>query len=125
MWRENIETAIRQDIPKEDMINSQHISLAIDTIRCSARSMLHAVMAKRSLWLKPWAADTASKQNWCKIPFDGKALFGEKLDKAISWGTGGKSGLLPQDRRNRSPRGPPSRFQQKITESRDRVRTPG
>lgn len=72
---------------------------AIDTIHRSARSMLHLVLAKRALWLKPWVADLASKQNWFKILFDGKALFGEKLDKAISRVTGGKSGLLLQDRR--------------------------
>lgn len=57
---------------------------AIDSVRCSTRSMLHTVMAKQALWLKSRSADVSSKQNWCKIPFDGKDLFGEKLDKAIS-----------------------------------------
>lgn len=55
-WTENIEMAIRQDIPKEDMIKAlDELKLtadfigeaAIHTIRCSARSMLHAVMAKK------------------------------------------------------------------------------
>lgn len=58
--------------------------------------MLHLVMAKRALWLKPWAADLASMQNWFKNLFNDKALFKEKLDKAISRVTG-KSGLLLQD----------------------------
>lgn len=73
----------------------------VDTIRCWANSMLHSVMAKRALWLKPWTAGLASKKNWCKITFDGKALFEEKLNKGISQVTGGKSGLLPQDRKAR------------------------
>lgn len=71
-WTDNIETALHQDVPKEDIIKAlEEIRLsadfvgvaAIDTIRCSARSMLHSVMAKRALWLKPWTADLASKQN--------------------------------------------------------------
>lgn len=61
--------------------------------------MLHTVMGKRALWLKPWAADAASKKNWCKMNFDVNALFGDRLEKAISLVTGGKLGLLPQDRR--------------------------
>ena len=84
-------------MPKQDIIKALDelkrsddfvAEAAIDTIRCSARAMLHSVMAKRALWLKPWAADIASEQNWCRIPFDGKALFGERLDKTISRVTG-------------------------------------
>lgn len=120
VWTENIEVAIREDVPKEDIIKAlDELKLsadfigeaAIDSMRYSARAMLHAVMAKRALWLKPWAADAASKQNWCKIPYDGKTLFGEKLEKAISRVTGGKSGLLPQDRRVRRSRVVSSKFQ--------------
>ncbi|XP_068115888.1 uncharacterized protein [Hyperolius riggenbachi] len=72
---------------------------SVDIVRSASRSMLYAVMAKRNLWLKPWSADPTSKQAWSKIPFDGKNLFGPKMDAAISRVTGGKSGLLPQDRR--------------------------
>ncbi|XP_040186348.1 uncharacterized protein LOC120936046 [Rana temporaria] len=125
-WTDNIETALRQNVPTEDVIKAlEELRLsadfvgvaAIDTIRCSARSMLHSVMAKRALWLKPWSADLSSKQSWCKIPFDGKALFGDKMDNAISRLSGGKSGMLPQDRRTRRFRGGPSRFRR--SDSRD------
>lgn len=84
VWTDNIESAIQQDIPEEDIIKALDElkfsadfigEAAIDSIPCSARAMLHTVMAKWALWLKPWAADIASKQNWCKIPFDGEALF--------------------------------------------------
>lgn len=97
-----------QDVPKDDIIKAlEELKLeadfvgeaAIDTVRCSPNSMLHLVMAKRALWLKPWTADLTSKQSWWKIPFDGKSLFGEMLDKAIFRVTGRKSGLLPQDRK--------------------------
>lgn len=72
---------------------------SIDIIRLVARVMLSAVTAKRALWLRPWLADPASKQVWCRIPYDGSSLFGNKLDSAITRATGGKSGFLPQDRR--------------------------
>lgn len=72
---------------------------SIDIIRLLARVMLSSVTAKRALWLRPWVADPASKQAWCRIPFEGSSLFGNKLDSAISRATGGKSGFLPQDRR--------------------------
>lgn len=57
-WTKNIETAIHQDVPKEDIIKALEEfklsadfvgEVAIDTIKCSAKSMLHAVMAKRAL----------------------------------------------------------------------------
>ena len=72
---------------------------SIDVLRLLSRSMLSSVTAKRALWLRPWIADPASKQAWCKIPFEGTSLFGNKLDSAIAKATGGKSGFLPQDRR--------------------------
>lgn len=70
---------------------------AIDSIRCLARAMQSSVMARRVLWLKPWTAHISSKVNWCRIPFDGTVLFGNKMESAISKVTGGKSGMLPQD----------------------------
>lgn len=74
----------------------------VDNIRSSARVMLASVMARRALWLKPRVADTASKANWCKIPC-GSNLFGSKW--AISKVTGGKSGLIPFDRRLKPQKG--------------------
>lgn len=51
---------------------------AIDSLKCSARTMLYSTTTKRAVWLKPWAADHSSKQTWCGILFNGKALFGGK-----------------------------------------------
>lgn len=51
--------------------------------------------------MAPWSADPSSKQTWCCIPYDGKALSGEKLDTVINRVAGGKSGLIPQDRHRR------------------------
>ena len=70
-WTNNIETALRQDVPKEDIIKAlEELRLsadfvrvaAIDTIRCSARSMLHSVMVKRVFWLEDWLADLFSNK---------------------------------------------------------------
>lgn len=82
---------------------------AIDSLCCSARVMLFSVMSRRALWLKPWMAVASLKSNWCCIPFDGMALFGNKLESAISKVTGGKSGMLPQDVRSRQCRYPDRR----------------
>lgn len=49
---------------------------SIDAIRSVSRAKLYSVTAHRALWLKPWSANTMSKQTWCKIPFDGKLFFG-------------------------------------------------
>lgn len=70
---------------------------ATDAMRCSARVMQSSVMVRRPLWLKPRTADISSKINWCHILLDGTALFGNKMESAISKVTGGKSVMLPQD----------------------------
>lgn len=81
----------------------------MDKIRSSLRAMLDSVITRRALWLKPWAADAASKTNWCKITYDGTNLFGTKLDTAISKVTDGKSGVIPSDRRPKQQKPPPFR----------------
>lgn len=111
-WTANLERALRSDMDRDRIIAGlQELRLAgdyiaeaaIDVVRSSSRAMLHTVTAKRALWLRPWLADPTSKSNWCKIPFDGSNLFGGKLDSAISKVSGGKSGLLPQDRKPKRP----------------------
>lgn len=97
MPKENIVKALEELKFSADFIGEA----AID-ISCSTRAMLLAVMAKCRLWLKPWAGDTASKRIWCRIPFEEKTLFGEKLEKAIFRVTGGKTGLLQNRRLRRS-----------------------
>lgn len=93
---------------------------SIDIIRLTARIMLSSVTAKRALWLRPWLADPASKQVWCRIPFEGSSLFGNKLDEAITRATGGKSGFLPQDRRPQGQRRsfPKRQYQERAREAR-------
>ncbi|XP_068136407.1 lamina-associated polypeptide 2-like [Hyperolius riggenbachi] len=121
-WTINIEEAVRADADKEAIIKAlDDFNLtadyvgeaAVDIIRCTARTMASSVVAKRALWLKSWSADQSSRQEWCKIPYDGDNLFGKELDSAIQRVTGGKSGLLPQDRKpSRRPNFQTNRFQQ-------------
>lgn len=115
-WSSNTTKLVTEGTDQEQIIKAlQELSLAgdfvaeasMDIIRSASRSMLAAVMARRALWLKPWSADPASKSNWCRIPYDGVSLFGAKLDTAISKVTGGKSGLIPSDRRPKQQRPPP------------------
>lgn len=118
-WAANIEKLLLEAADQEKIISAmQELSLAgdfvaeaaVDIIRSSARAMLASVISRRALWLKPWVADATSKSTWCRIPYDGTNLFGPKLDTAISKVTGGKSGLIPSDRRPKQ-RNPPFRRQ--------------
>lgn len=121
-WSSNTEKLVLEGADQEKIVKAlQELSLAgdfvaeasVDTIRSASKSMLASVMARRALWLKPWTADPASKSNWCRIPFDGEHLFGTKLDTAISKVTGGKSGLIPSDRR---PKQRPPPFKRNLPE---------
>lgn len=62
VWTDNVKMAIQQDVPKEDIVKAlEELKLSadfdreasIDIIRCSARAMLHTVMFKQTLWVKP------------------------------------------------------------------------
>ncbi|XP_068107658.1 uncharacterized protein [Hyperolius riggenbachi] len=129
VWIEDVQKAVVSNSSVEDITFAlEELSLvsdfvgtaAVDTVRSSSRSMLYNIMARRALWLKPWSADPTSKQSWAKIPFDGKNLFGSKMDTAISRVTGGKSGLIPQDRKFRRTKYPQFKRQQfnRFTEAR-------
>lgn len=64
----------------------------VNSIRYTARAMLHMIMAKRDLCLKPWAVYAFSK---CKVPCHEKVL----VEKACSRVTRGKSGFSSSRRR--------------------------
>lgn len=81
MWIQSKEQIIRA-LDELKLASDFMAEAAIDSLKCSVRTMLYSITAKRALWLKPWVADPSSTQTWCRIPFDGKALFGEKLDAA-------------------------------------------
>lgn len=55
---------------------------SIDIITMLARTMLSSVTAKSEI-LVVALADPASKQAWCRMPFEGSSLFGNKLDSDI------------------------------------------
>lgn len=61
---------------------------SIDLIKILAKVMLNAVTVRRALWLMPLVADPASKQGWCRIPFDVHSLFG------INWTQPSQSRLV-------------------------------
>ncbi|XP_077341804.1 uncharacterized protein LOC143987129 [Lithobates pipiens] len=97
---ENIESALRQGVDSKEIIKAlDELKLAsdfmaeaaIDVLKCSSRPMLYSITARSALWLKSWSADPTSKQSWCCISYNGKALFGDKMDAAITRITGGKA----------------------------------
>lgn len=60
----------------------------MDLVQVSFHIMMLAVTPKRALWLKYLEANTSSKQGLCKIPFNGKMLFGKTLEGAFQRVTG-------------------------------------
>lgn len=129
VWTDSVQDKLRNisdDTAKNSPIQELRLASAflgeasIDIIRLAARVMLSSVTAKRALWLRPWLADPASKQVWCRIPYGGSSLFGNKLDEAITRATGGKSGFLPQDRRLQGQRRtfPKRQYQDRSREAR-------
>ncbi|XP_041437491.1 lamina-associated polypeptide 2-like [Xenopus laevis] len=122
VWLSNIEEAISSNIKRQKLLEMlADCKLAIDfmseasldLVHFTARSMALSVAARRALWLKPWAADAASKTNLCQLPFEGDMLFGEKLDAIIKKVSGGKSVFLPQENKAKRGRFEPPYFRDK------------
>lgn len=63
-------------------------------------------MTGKSLMAETLDSGGSIKINWCKTPYGGSSVFGTKMDLAISKVTGGKSGLIPSDRRPEPQKGP-------------------
>ncbi|XP_063819239.1 NXPE family member 1-like [Pseudophryne corroboree] len=56
----------------------------------SSRSSAMVISARKALWICQWNADAKSKKNIEALPYNGEALFGDKLDAMISTTTSGK-----------------------------------
>lgn len=69
-----------------------------DLSRHSAHSVAAMTVACRLLWLLQWLADAASKARLAKLPFKGKLLFGEDLDKLVKDLGKVKPQRLPEDK---------------------------
>ncbi|XP_041425047.1 uncharacterized protein LOC121395520 [Xenopus laevis] len=113
VWLAEVEEAISSNVKRPkvlEMLADCKLAVdfmseaSIDLVHFMARSLALSVAARRALWLKPWAADAASKSNLCQLPFEGEMLFGERLDTIIKKVSGGKSVFLPQEGRNKSMR---------------------
>lgn len=117
MWSDNIKTALRQGVGSEEIIKElDELKLASDfmaeaandVLKCSSRAMLYSITPRRALWLKPWSANPTSKQSWCRIPYDGEALFGDKMDAAITRVSGDKWFNSPGQKQEGEIRNTPS-----------------
>ncbi|XP_031746652.1 lamina-associated polypeptide 2-like [Xenopus tropicalis] len=110
LWTESLEQAVKEKTPREKILEHLEdfrvasnfcLEAALHLVQLSTRAMSFGVAACRALWVRSWFADTASKNSLCKMPYEGKRLFGKALDDIISKSTGGKSTFLPQTRRFR------------------------
>lgn len=106
-WTENMEQVVKSGVDAKTIVMAlDEIKLtsdflaesSVDMVWLSARIMGHLITSKWALWF--WTGpQTCSKQALCSVPFNGKSLFGNPLEEAISRVTGVKSGLTPQDER--------------------------
>lgn len=73
-----------------------------DLVRISVKSMASVIAARQFLWLRNWVADASSKSRLSKLPYKGRLLFGEALEKIVK-DLGDSKGL--------SPRGPSQSYE--------------
>lgn len=118
VWAKQLAQGLASGAPQEELsdLASQlvHASkfmceASLESARLAAKASANSVVIRRSVWLKSWVADSASKRALASLPFSGGRLFGKRLDEIISEATGGRSSLLPQNRPKR--RVPPFRQQ--------------
>ncbi|XP_061486113.1 uncharacterized protein LOC133386469 [Rhineura floridana] len=55
----------------------------LDATQLGARAMTTQIVARRTLWLRHWQADSAARLNLSKAPYSGSLLFGEEALKAV------------------------------------------
>lgn len=55
--------------------------------------------ARRSLWLKTWSGDSASKLRLCGLPLTGDHLFGPGLQEALER-TADKKKVFPEKKKS-------------------------
>lgn len=82
-----------------------------DSVKFTAKTAVLSVAARRSVWMKTWGGDTASKTHGvlCSVPFTGDFVFGPELDTALER-TADKKKTFPTKKKNVfvSQRNPPS-----------------
>ncbi|XP_044151545.1 nuclear pore complex protein Nup155 [Bufo gargarizans] len=61
---------------------------SMESARRSGRAAANSVAIRRTIWLRSWAADSASKKALISLPFLGGKLFGKRLEELISEATG-------------------------------------
>lgn len=125
VWARQLLQGLSSGVSQEDLteLASQllHASkflceASLESARLAARATANSVAMRRSVWLKSWMADSASKKALTNLAFSGGRLFGKRLDEIISEATGGRSSLLPQNRPKRKPQ---SSRQQRFRSFRD------
>ncbi|XP_061442298.1 uncharacterized protein LOC133365051 [Rhineura floridana] len=55
----------------------------LDATQLGARAMTAQIVARRTLWLRHWQADSAARLNLSRAPYSGSLLFGEEALKAV------------------------------------------
>ncbi|KAM4770964.1 LOW QUALITY PROTEIN: zinc finger BED domain-containing protein 4-like [Rhinophrynus dorsalis] len=90
-WREQLIARVRERQRKTRMQSQELL----------ARASALSVTARRALWIKPWDANTSSKNRLVSLPFLGPFLFRDQLDEIIKKSTAGKSAFLPREHRKK------------------------
>lgn len=92
VWLTQIQSHLSAGTSREQILKSfpllfQAVGFLADSsaesVRMSARTSALVNSARRSLWLKTWSGDSASKLRLCGLPLTGDHLFGPGLQEAL------------------------------------------
>ncbi|XP_077336773.1 lamina-associated polypeptide 2, isoforms alpha/zeta-like isoform X2 [Lithobates pipiens] len=107
-WLSQLQEHLKAGTPRGELLKSfpmlfkatSFISDAsTDSVKFAAKSAALSVAARRSVWMKTWGGDTASKTRLCSVPFTGDLVFGPELDSALER-TADKKKTFPAKKKN-------------------------
>ena len=91
-WLTQIQTHLLAGTSREEILKSFPLLFSAvgfladssaESARMTARTSALVNSARRSVWLKTWSGDAASKLRLCGLPLTGEHLFGPGLQEAL------------------------------------------
>ncbi|XP_061454541.1 uncharacterized protein LOC133371298 [Rhineura floridana] len=76
-------TSIRRSLIKLRKTAAFVADATLDANQLGARAMTAQIVARRTLWLRHWQADSTARVNLSRAPYSGSLLFGDEALKAV------------------------------------------
>ncbi|XP_061458456.1 uncharacterized protein LOC133373143 [Rhineura floridana] len=75
--------ALRRSLVKLRKTAAFVADATLDATQLGARAMTAQIVARRTLWLRHWQADSVARMNLSRAPYSGSLLFGKEALKAV------------------------------------------